>query len=114
VIEKLRSSQSFSPAQPGPSDPEIPLLSQSMLDTDTVLIDVLEQQVAEIVAMIREIDDLFSKTLSELQNSRHVLTTIEASTTTAVAEMQNGNVQLEQETENQKTRPNALAGSQLS
>jgi hypothetical protein len=77
-----------------------------MLDADTDLINVLEQQIAEIVATMQEINESFSKRSAEFRDQRHVMVTIEASTATAVAEMQDGNAQLEQATENQKTQSN--------
>jgi t-SNARE complex subunit (syntaxin) len=113
VIGKLRNSQTVSHAQKEQSDAEMPLLNQSMLDSNTDLIDVIEQQVAEIVTIMREINELFSKTLSELQNQRHVLTMIEASTTNAVGEMQNGNTQLEKAAENQRRSSKCMCWSAI-
>jgi t-SNARE complex subunit (syntaxin) len=64
------------------------------LDSDSDLLDVLEQQVNEILAAMPEVHQLFGKTLQELQKQRHILVQIEGETSKAVEEMEVGNEDL--------------------
>jgi hypothetical protein len=103
VISKLKDntapSDFGSSSAPNYTEPQ---LDQRLLDADSDLIDVLEQQVNQIVAMMREVNALFGKTLAELQTQRHILTAIEQDTNVAVQEMTKGNEVLEEAADNQK------------
>jgi hypothetical protein len=103
IIEKLKDNSAPSgfgnTSAPNYTEPQ---LDQRLLDADSDLIDVLEQQVNQIVALMREVNALFGKTLSELQTQRHMLTVIEQDTTAAAEDMGKGNTLLEEAAENQK------------
>jgi hypothetical protein len=103
VISKLKDNTApsgfGSTSAPNYTEPQ---LDQRLLDTDSDLIDVLEQEVNQIVAVMREVNALFGKTLEELQTQRHRLIVIEQDTNMAVQEMAKGNEQLEERGKNQK------------
>jgi methyl-accepting chemotaxis protein len=105
VIEKLRSSTtpSASGGGGGGSVASEPLLSQQLVDSETDLIDVLEQQVNQILTTMREVNQLFTHVMTELQKQRHMITAIDAETTEAVSEMSTGNRELEKAGEHQKS-----------
>jgi hypothetical protein len=96
IIQKLRGTQNSSTPIGGSGGPNYtePILSQTQLDGDSDLLDVLEQQVNEILAAMREVHLLFGKTLQELQKQRHILVQIEGETSKAVEEMEVGNEEL--------------------
>jgi chromosome segregation ATPase len=100
VIAKLRDNTA--PGAGAAANYTEPQLDQRLLDRDSDLIDVLEQQVGEIVAVMREVNSLFGQTLAELQAQRHMLTAIEGHTAAAAEEMGKGNEALEEAGEHQK------------
>jgi hypothetical protein len=102
VVQKLRGSSEQAQAKAAPTHDDA-LLEQSLLDGETDVIDILEQQVNEILVTMREVNQLFGETLEQLQAQRHILTAIETHTTEAVSEMQRGNEELEQAKEKQKS-----------
>jgi K+/H+ antiporter YhaU regulatory subunit KhtT len=105
VIEKLRKNQIGSHTNDSGNQPEthIPLLSQTKLDQDSDLIDVLEQQVSAILQTMRRVNELFGETMMELQQQRHKLLAVEGETTRAMTEMTIGNEQIEKAATHQKS-----------
>jgi methyl-accepting chemotaxis protein len=95
VIERLRNSHTPTGESNGRPDTQVPLLSQVMIDQNTDLIDTLEQQVAGILQAMREVNSLFSQTMTELQRQSNRILQIEAETTQAVSEMSRGNDELD-------------------
>jgi hypothetical protein len=102
VVQKLRGSSEAASAGQAAAMRDEPLLDQRLLDGETDLIDILEQQVNEILITMREVNQLFGETLEQLQAQRHILTAIETHTTEAASEMSRGNEALEEAKEKQK------------
>jgi hypothetical protein len=110
VISKLRNTVS-SPRSPWDARDDSmsqPLLDQAQLDAESGYMDVLEQNVNRIVNTMREVHQLFTDTLTEIQQQRHLVTGIETLTSKAVDDMNNGNKQLEQADEKQKSSTKCL------
>jgi hypothetical protein len=101
VVEKLRGCATPSGTSGQPSASE-GLLRQDLLDADTDYLDTLEQQVNEILQAMREVNQLFTRVMTELQKQRHILARIDAETTEAASDMSSGNMQLEQAAEHQR------------
>jgi hypothetical protein len=97
VVQKLRGNPTASTpltssgVTSGYTDP---LLAQAELDNESEVLDVLEQQVHEILASMREVSRLFAQTLEEFKKQRHILVAIEAETLKAVEDMEVGNEEL--------------------
>jgi hypothetical protein len=100
VIQKLRSSTT---PTGGDSAPAGPIFDQGLLDGETDLIDTLEQEVAAIVSVMREVSERFTQVMQELQAQRPRITAIEGETTAAVAQMESGNKALETASGHQKS-----------
>jgi hypothetical protein len=103
VVNKLRQNtdtpSSQSPARAAYTQP---LMSQQLLDSETDQLELLEQQVNEILRVMREVNQLFTTTMEELQKQRHILATIEGATSDAVEKMETGNEELKQAHSSQK------------
>jgi hypothetical protein len=108
VVQKLRGSSERAASGQSASFHEETALDQSLLDGESDLIDILEQQVNEILITMREVNQLFGETLEQLQAQRHILTAIETHTSEAVSEMGRGNEALEEAKEKQKLSTKCL------
>lgn len=110
VVQKLRGSSDLGPSGQAAASAgrEAPVLDQRLLDGETDLIDILEQQVNEILITMREVNQLFGETFEQLQAHRHILTAIETHTSEALSEMERGNETLEEAKEKQKASTKCL------
>jgi flagellar basal body-associated protein FliL len=86
VIQRLRATLSASTAE---SALRVPLMmDQGLLDGQTEQIDVLEQTVNQIIAGMREVNQLFINPTRKIQSEREIITQIGSATGDSVSEMQ--------------------------
>lgn len=119
VIQALRSADASqqgahlfepSPNQSNTSDSKnrplelinTPLLDQGTLDQDTDLLEELESDVNSIMNAMREINELFIKTMKELQSQKTKIFSAENLTAEAHNQMKKGNDELDKATAHQK------------
>lgn len=86
----------------------VPLLDQQELDQDTEQIDLLDVSVNEILTNMREVNNLFTQTMQELQRQRHLVVSIDNQTSKAHDAMKEGNSQLDKASEHQKGSRKAI------
>jgi hypothetical protein len=111
VINKLRNTGSFGRSSSSDLHADSmtqPLLDQTQLDGETEMLDVLGQQVNQIIAQMREIHEIFHQTLTEIQQQRHFVTSIDSATSKAAESMEHGNKELDEAAEKQKTSTRCL------
>ena len=109
VISSLRNN-SFPENNEGtgsPLDPT-PLLDQSLLDSQTDQLDELEQSINQILQTMKEVKALFTQTLDELQQQRHILVNVDKMTSTAQKDAASANDNLETAEKHQKGSTNVL------
>jgi chromosome segregation ATPase len=100
VISALkRASRDAEPdTRPTMTDP----LLQNELNFQTDQISVLDDHVAEILQNMREVHELFTTALTEIQKQRHMIVGIDSTTTDAKEELEKGNELLESAAKQQK------------
>jgi methyl-accepting chemotaxis protein len=85
-----------------------PLLDQTQLDADQERLEILQTEVTDILAALREVNLLFTHVYGEIQKQRHMVTTIDRYTSDAVDDMIEGNEQLEKAGKHQKAGTKCL------
>lgn len=84
------------------------LVDQQMLDGETEELEMLQNAVQDILAQMREVNQLFQQTHEEIQRQRHMLNSIETYTGNALSEMSEGNEQLSKAQQHQKSSGRCL------
>ena len=102
IVEKLRSALNEDTPSPQEDSLHSPLVDQQQIDSESEQIDVLEGQVRDILQTMREVHQIFTQTLEELNKQRNIILSIESNTEEAKKEMKNGNFELEKAKEHQK------------
>ena len=84
------------------------VLDQELIDRESEQIEVLEIEVRNILATMREVNQIFTQTLEELQKQQHMIATIDGHTEEAVNDMRHGNESLDKAKQHQKSSTKTL------
>ncbi|OHS98197.1 hypothetical protein TRFO_09076 [Tritrichomonas foetus] len=85
-----------------------PLLDQQMIDGETDMISLIENDVTNILSQMRELNSIFNQTFEELQKQRHKIVSIDSITNNSKKEMKKGNQELEKAGNHQKSSRKTL------
>ena len=107
IIQKLREQQEEQPTG-GSLSVTAPLMAQEEVDMETENIENLEIQVREILSTMRELHEIFTKTLEELQRQRNVLVSVDEQISAAQDSVKDGNQQLDAAHQHQKASTRCL------
>ena len=101
IVQVLKQKEEASP-QYGTSAIQQPLMAQEEVDGTTEQIENLEVQVREILSTMRQLNEIFTQTLEELQKQRNVILSIDNQVSNAHDNMATGNEKLQEASEHQK------------
>lgn len=104
IINGLKASTpSMQPPRNGSQDFTRPLMvDQSLIDSDSDQLAILESEVNTILSTMKEINALFEKTMQELQSQRNLIISVDNMTSKAADDMSMGTLELEKADVHQK------------
>ncbi|EAY03624.1 hypothetical protein TVAG_161630 [Trichomonas vaginalis G3] len=111
IVQKLKNSSQDGGAGPGgasTSTMQSSLLDQQVVDGESEQLEELEVQVREILSTMREVNEIFTKTLEELQRQNHMVVGISDTVAESKNAMVKGNEQLERGKQHQKASTRCL------
>jgi hypothetical protein len=111
VIDSLRNSSSSS--RSASTAQSSLMLNQQLLDRESEELEVLEQEVAGILRVMREVNFLFTQTLGEIQKQRHLVMELDKSTGESLEAMSEANSILEKAAGNQKSKTKCICWTLL-
>lgn len=111
ILNGLKQSSS---SQAGQSDSRPDVMNQSLLmdqqlvDQDSDQLILLENEVNQILSIMREVKALFDRTMQEIQSQRNMIIGIDRSTSKAAEDMTMGSLELEKAQNHQKSSRKCL------
>jgi hypothetical protein len=96
VIEVLKNvTLEISLESPGHFSYTEPLLNQEELDQDRETLEALDFEITDILANMKQLNQLFQSTLEEIQRQRNLVTAVDEHVAQALDDMFDGNEQLD-------------------